>query len=160
MHALHGHTAPLPCGRSLCTKRLLAQRQRLRNNTAAGLAGRLLADRSLSGQRRCAITRGRARTVYSPLVLNSTELKIDHLLRTALHACQKPARLICLCLRLQVMYPDGLNVVPEHWKQHMEGLADGKKRALLRYGSIQQICKLWQSLSRRTPSCKPPQHCA
>ncbi|KAA6421107.1 MAG: pre translocase subunit [Trebouxia sp. A1-2] len=32
--------------------------------------------------------------------------------------------------------PDSLNVVPEHWKQHMEGLADGKKRALLRYFRI------------------------
>lgn len=33
---------------------------------------------------------------------------------------------------VQIRQPDGLNVVPEHWKQHMEGLADGKKRALLR----------------------------
>ncbi|DBA97691.1 TPA: hypothetical protein ACH3X3_012580 [Trebouxia sp. C0006] len=47
----------------------------------------------------------------------------------------------CTCRNAQdragtIRQPDGLNVVPEHWKQHMEGLADGKKRALLRYFRI------------------------
>ena len=77
------------------------------------------------------------------------------MLGIALQACQKPATSVCICVKLQVMYPDGLNVVPEHWKQHMEGLADGKKRALLRYDSIQQIYKLWQSLCMRTQAA----HC-